>query len=132
MSSTPRFFTLDNPTRTHALGVLIRLLWKALKPSMRAFAWRSTNRPIGSPLRPSDALLALCFYSDQSGFELLAGPRTFCFGVEPKRAITRSEPECAALLSSFAESFTNPEEDDRNAAPLSIPAAPTQASAMPA
>lgn len=84
MPSPPRFITLYNPTGMHAGRALLRLLWKAVKPSMRAFAWRVSGEPIGSPQRPSKTFFDLHLYSDQSGFEFRAGHAGLCFGVEPK------------------------------------------------
>ncbi len=89
MSSSPRFFTLYNPTGMHAGRVLLRLLRNAVKPSTRVFTWRSSYEPIGSPQRPSQTFFDLHLYSDQSGFEFRAGSSGRCFGVEPPPPLTK-------------------------------------------
>lgn len=77
-------FALCNPSGIRPMRYLAGLAQKAAKPSVRAFVWVATAAPIGSPLRPSGALLDVLFFSDQSGLEVICGRRKYGFGIEPR------------------------------------------------
>lgn len=84
MPRTAPLFSLHNATGESLPRAVLRLLRRAVKPSMKAFAWVAPVAPIGSPLRASDALLDVCLYSDLSGLEVTVGERRFGFGIEPR------------------------------------------------
>lgn len=76
--------SLCNPSGIRPVRYLAGLVKKAFKPSLRAFVWVAPAAPIGSPLRPSGALLDVLFFSDQSGLEVIFGRCKYGFGIEPR------------------------------------------------
>jgi len=84
MNQTAPFLTVINESGASLPRLALALLKKAIAPSMRAFAWASTEAPIGSPLRPFVSPVALYFHQDRSGFELTIGQRRYGFGIDRK------------------------------------------------
>lgn len=89
MTNTIPFMTIQNDTGLALPRLLLRLLQRAVAPSMRALTWVSISAPAGAPERAAEGLLHLYFHSDQSGAELTIGTRRLCFGVDRKETVWR-------------------------------------------
>ena len=89
MTHTNPFMTVQNDTGLNLPLLLLRLLQRAVAPSMQAFTSEGSCAPAGTPQRAAEGLLHLYFHSDQSGAELTIGARRLCFGVDRKETVWR-------------------------------------------
>lgn len=63
MTYTQPFLTIDNDTGLTLPRLLLRLLQRAVTPSMRAFIWQGSCAPAGATQTAAEGLLHLYCYS---------------------------------------------------------------------